>query len=617
MESQLVLTFIILGVATIFFMVGRIRSDLVALLSLLALLLSGVITTTEALAGFSNSVVIMIAGLFVVGGGILRTGLAKMAGNLLLRLAGKSEMKLLILLMSVVAILSAFMSNTGTVAVLLPVVISLALGMNKSPSQFLIPLAFASSLGGVLTLIGTPPNLIVSETLKQYGYERLSFFDFTPIGIVALLTGMLFLLTIGRQLLPKEKQVKSKRSHGSISAKELANYYELTDTIHRVRVRRGSPMKGKNLADLRLPGNYQLCVLKIERKSSEGNKIFPVTYQEMAGPNSTVREHDILYLQGPLQQLSRLLEDYLLDLQQEKDATSEYLISKQLGIAEVLLTPQSSLINETVESVNFREKYNLNILAINRKGEYLLKDMSKQKLRFGDALLVQGSWDEIELLARETDDVVVVGQPQEQASMAAANGKAPIAAFIMLGMLVMMTFEVVSAVTAVIIAAMLMVMTGCLRNMDDAYGRINWESVVLIAAMLPMATALEKTGGVQLLSENIVQMLGGYGPLAVMAGFYLLTTFFSQFISNTATAVLFSPIAVTAAISMGVSPYPMLLAVSIAASMAFATPVASPTNALVMTAGGYKFSDFVKVGVPLQAVIWFVMMFAIPFFFPF
>lgn len=616
MEQQLILTFIILMITTVLFMTSRIRSDLVAMLSLLALLLTGILTVNEALAGFSNSVVVMIAALFVVSGGIFRTGLATMAGKLLLKWSNNSEIKLLFLLMLIVGILSAFMSNTGTVAVLLPVVVSIAIGMKTSPAKFLIPLAFASSLGGVLTLIGTPPNLIVSQTLVDFGYERLSFFDFTPIGLVALGTGMLFLLIFGKYLLPKQNDNNRVARNTYATPNQLANYYELADKLYSVYVPKGSTLAKKKLSELKVPMNYQIYVLSIKRKS-EGNgpAFLPVTYQEIAGPGSVIEENDVLYLQGYQEQVKKFADDYGLIIEDTKEAKE--VISREQGIAEVLLTPQSSLINHTLLELHFREKYNVNILSIKRKGKIYLEDLSKEKLLFGDALLVQGAWSDIELLAKETMDVVVVGQPQEQASMAAANGRAPIAALIMLAMLIVMTLEIVPAVTAVVIAAVLMVITGCLRNMDDAYGRINWESVILIAAMLPMATALEKTGGVQLLSETIVEMLGPYGPIAIMAGFYLATSFFSQFISNTATTVLFAPIAVTSAISFGVSPYPFLLAVSVAASMAFATPVASPTNALVMAAGNYKFIDFVKVGLPLQMVLWMVMMFAIPFFFPF
>ncbi len=616
MDSQLLLTFVILLVTTLFFMVGKLRADLIAICSLLALVLTGIITTGEALAGFSNSIVIMIAGLFVVGGGIFRTGLASMAGNYLLRFAGSNETKLLLFLMLLVALLSAFMSNTGTVAVLMPVIISLALGMKKSPALFLIPLAFASSLGGVITLIGTPPNLIVSQILVDNGYARLGFFDFTGVGLVALFTGIAFLMTAGKRLLPTGNSKESHSRHKEPNPSELVNYFHISDQLYRVKVQPLSPMINKPLADLQLPRNYQVGIIHIERGYRD-NPLFTVAQQIAATSETVIKENDILYIQGDSEDVAVLKKDFLLRVYEEELVKPTKLITKDFGVAEVLLTPHSSFINQTIADLNFREKYNVNILGINRKGKYQLKNCAEQSLKFGDALLVQGKWLDLELLAKETEDVVVLGQTKEQASMAAANGKAPIAGAIMLVMLVMMTLEIVPAVTAVLIAAVLMVLTGCLRNMEDAYGKINWESVVLIGAMLPMATALEKTGGILFLSDYIIDTLGSYGPLALLGGFYFATMLFSQFISNTATAVLFAPIAITTAINVGASPYPFLIAVSVAASMAFATPVASPTNALVMTAGGYKFSDFVKVGVPLQLVIWLMMMLTIPYFFPF
>lgn len=616
MDTELILTFVILLATTIFFMIGKIRADLIAMCSLLTLVLTGIISTGEALAGFSNSIVIMIAGLFVVGGGIFRTGLASSAGKLLLKYAGYSEKKLLLILMLLVAVLSAFMSNTGTVAVLMPVVISLALGMKKSPALFLIPLAFSSSLGGVLTLIGTPPNLIVSQTLADNGYERLSFFDFTPVGIVALATGIIFLMTVGKNLLPQGDPKQQFRSEHEASPSELTDFFHISDQLYIVKVQPLSRIINKQLFELHLPKDYQIGIIKIERRTRD-KRILSGVQHISATSDTIIKENDLLFLQGSCENIEKFRKDYRLLFTKEYHANPNDLVSRDFGVAEILLTPNSSFINATITELGFREKYNLNILGINRRGKYQLKNWIEEKLKFGDALLVQGKWTDLERLAKETQDAVVLGQTKEQASMAAASGKAPVAGAIMLGMLAMMTLEIVPAVTAVLIAAVLMVITGCLRNSDDAYSRINWESVVLIAAMLPMATALENTGGVLYLSELIIGLLGLYGPLALMGGFYFTTMLFSQFISNTATAVLFAPIAITTAINIGSSPYPFLIAVSVSASMAFATPVASPTNALVMTAGGYKFSDFVKVGVPLQLVIWAVMMLTIPYFFPF
>lgn len=613
---QLTLTFIILGITVVLFMTNRIRADLVAILALLAFVLTGILTPIEALSGFSNSVVIMIAALFVIGAGILRTGLAQMAGTLLLRYSGDSEKRLFILLLIIVASVGAFMSNTGTVALMLPIVISIAISINSSPSKYLIPLSYMASFSGLLTLIASPPNLIISQMLVDNGYEKLGFFQITPIGIIGVVVGLIYLYTVRNSLLPKGKKASNSNQIQKLSTKQLAADYQLGGKLYLVKVPVGSEMIGKRLAQLKIPATHHLCILKISRKSTEGLKLLPMTYHEMAGPNSIIQPKDRLYVQGSAENVENFVETFGLSIEQETSEADE-LVSKQLGIAEVLLTPHSKLINETLRTINFREKYNLNILGINRQGEYVVKDMSKLKLRFGDALLVQGSWESIELLSRETSNVVVIGQPKEHASMAAASGKASIAGAIMILMVLLMVFEVFPAVISVLIGAALMILTGCVRNMDDAYGQINWESIILIGAMLPMATALENTGGMVLLSEGIIQLLGDLGPLGVLGGIFLLTMTFGQFISNTATAVLFAPIGLSAALSIGVSPYPFLIAVAVGASMAFSTPVASPTNALVMTAGCYQFKDFVKIGVPLQFIMLIVMMIAIPLLFPF
>ncbi|MDF2065183.1 SLC13 family permease [Bacillus sp. Cr_A10] len=612
---QLVITFSILTISIVLFISNRVRADLVALLALLAFVITGVLEPTEALAGFSNSVVIMIAGLFVVGAGLLSTGLANTAGNLLLRLSGKSEKKLFVLLLIITGSVGAFMSNTGTVALMLPIVISIAISINSSPSKYLIPLSYISSLSGLLTLIATPANLLISQVLVDNGYEKLGFFEITPVGIIAIIVGILYFVVARNIVLPNGKNKKAIKDEHKLSPKQLAIDYELGGNLHRLKVPDDSPMIGKQLAQLKIPAKYHLVILKIDRKSTEGIHILPITYQEMAGPTSIIQAKDILYIQGSFDSIEKLAEDYLLIIDAE-ESEADVLVTKQLGIAEVLLTPHSSLINETVGSIGFREKYNLNILGINRKGEYVLSNMAGVRLRFGDALLVQGAWEEIELLSRAMQDVVVVGQPKEHASTAAASGKAPIAGAIMLFMIVLMILEVFPAVISVLIGAVLMIITGCLRNMDDAYGKMNWESIVLIAAMLPMATALEKTGGMVILSKGIIDLLGGFGAMGVLAGIYFITMLFGQFISNTATAVLFAPIAMSAAITMDANPYTFLIAIAVSSSMAFATPVASPTNALVMTAGGYKFMNFVKAGIPLQIVMFIVMMIVIPIFFP-
>ncbi len=612
---EMVLTFAIVGITIVLFLTNKLRSDLVALLALLAFVIFGLLEPEEALAGFSNSVVIMIAGLFVIGAGIVRTGLAAMVGNQLLKWSGSNEKKLFVLILMITGLMGSFMSNTGTVALMLPIVIGIALKLNNSPTQYLIPLSYIGSLSGLMTLIATPANLIVSQVLAEAGFGRLAFFDITPVGLIAMTVGILYFVLFRKWVLPQESRKNQVNEGHKLSPKQLATDYSLGGNLHKLVVGSSSETVGRVLRDMQIPANYQLAVLKIERRTKSGFDILPMRFEEMAGPSSEIHADDLLFVQGSLENAERFAADHDLAFD-ESVSEGDELVSRQFGIAEVLLTPHSSFINESLESLKFREKYNVNALAINRKGDYVVKDMIHEKLRFGDAILVQGRWEDIELLEKAAMDVVVVGQPQEHAGAAVASGKAPIAGTILVGMILLMVLEVFTPVITVLLAAAAMVLTGSLRNMDDAYSKMNWESIILIAAMLPMATALEKSGGMELISSGIVASLGGFGAMGVLAGIYFMTMVFGQFISNTATAVLFAPIALVTAVSMDVNPVTFLIAIAVSSSMAFATPIASPTNALVMTAGGYKFSDFAKAGIPLQLIMFVVMMIVIPLLFP-
>lgn len=618
METEMLLTFIILIIATIFFIHGRIRSDLIALGSLISLTLTNIITPSEALAGFSNSVVVMIAGLFVVGAGIFNTGLADNIGKHLIKLGGENENRLFVIILLTVGIFSAFMSNTGTVAVLLPVVVSVALTINVSPAKFLMPLAFASSLGGVLTLIGTPPNLVVSQTLAENDYETLHFFQLTPIGIIALLSGTIFLMTIGKKLLPQTGEGLQEQTT-SLSPKQLAGIYKVYHSLHLVKVPKHSSIIGKSLDTLDLTTNLGITVVAIEKNNHERLLRLQNNQRLIPKAHTVIEANDVMLVFNAQKNVDQLIDRYELKLLDHttKDGKETHFLSSSFGITEILVAPQSTFINKTVRELHFRKRLKCTVLAIYRNGRYIQTDVAKERLRAGDALLIHGRWENIEWLAETSTDTVVVGRVSDQAILAAASGKAPMAGLIMLFMLIIMTLELLTPVITVMIAAFLMLITGCLRSTEEAYRKINWESVILIAAMLPMATALEKTGGVLFISNSLIHTLGNYGPYAVLAGFYVLTMTLSQFISNTATAVIFAPIAITTAISIGVSPYPFVISVAVAASMAFATPVASPTNALVMNAGGYTFKDYVKVGVPLQLFLGIIMVVMIPLLYPF
>ena len=621
----MITTLIILALSAVFFVNGKLRSDLVALCALVLLIVFNILTPEEALSGFSNPIVIMMVGLFVVGGAIFKTGLAKMISSKILRLAGKSELKLFILIMMVTAFIGAFVSNTGTVALMLPIVVSMAASANISPGRFLMPLAFASSMGGMATLIGTPPNLVVDEVLSNAGFTDLSFFSFTPIGVICVLIGLVVLIPLSKFFLVKKEDGKDTKTTTGHSPKELAKKYQLSDNLYRIQIRPGSRIGGKKLQELNITQAYNLSILEIRRQSSSQGRFLKTVDQSLAGPHTDLQENDILYVFGPFEKVNQFAKEQNLELtdthvsEYVEGAEVEKLSVREIGIAEVLLMPDSKLINKVVKDSGFRDKYSVNILGIQRKGEYILNDIKDIKMHAGDILLIQGTWDSIARMSQKQSQWVVLGQPLEEASKVTLDYKAPVAALIMVLMIAAMVFDFIPIppVAAVIIAGILMVLTGCFRNVEEAYKTINWESVVLIAAMLPMSLALEKTGASNLISEKLVSGLGDYGPLVLMTGIYFTTSLLTMFISNTATAVLVAPIALQSAIAINVSPYPFLLAVTVGASMCFASPFSTPPNALVMSAGKYTFMDYVKVGLPLQIVMGIVMVFILPLLFPF
>ena len=619
------LTIAILIISAVLFANGKIRSDIVALCALCALLVFQILTPAEALSGFSNSVVIMMVGLFVVGGAIFQTGLAKMISSRILKLAGKSELRLFLLVMLVTSGIGAFVSNTGTVALMLPIVVSLAASANMNASRLLMPLAFASSMGGMMTLIGTPPNLVIQETLVSGGYPELSFFSFFPVGLVTVIVGIIVLLPLSKWVLDKRGGKDGKNSQRGKSLNQLVKEYGLSDNLFRLKVLNTSLLKGKTIIELDVRRQYGLNILEVRRSDSSQHRFLKtVAPQQLASPSTQLQVDDVLYVRGKAEKVEQFVVAYQLEMQagyttEETKKGDKALDFYDIGIAEIVLMPSSKLINQTVKECGFRDKYNVNVLGIRRKNDYLLSDLGNQRVHSGDVLLVQGTWANIDRLSHEDTEWVVLGQPLAEAAKVTLDYKAPIAAAIMILMVCMMVFDFipVAPVTAVIIAGLLMVLTGCFRNVEAAYKTINWESIVLIAAMMPMSLALEKTGASEYISSSLVSGLGVYGPFALMAGIYFTTSLMTMFISNTATAVLLAPIAMNSAVQIGVDPTPFLFAVTVAASMCFASPFSTPPNALVMPAGQYTFMDYIKVGLPLQIIMGIVMVFVLPLLFPF
>ena len=617
-------TLIILVITVALFIWGRVRVDIVALTALAALLVLGILTPAEALAGFSSPIVMMMIGLFVVGGAIMQTGLAKLTGNKLMALSRGNETITFLLVMLVTSFIGAFVSNTGTVALMMPIIMSIAAGSGMQSSRFLMPLAFAGSLGGMLTLIGTPPNLVIDEVLTEGGYQPLAFFSFFPVGIIVIAIGIIVLMPLSKIFLSKKQSGKKKKQGKSLD--DLVDEYQLLDNLHRYIVPSRRPsaaldengeqmdIVGKTLKELSIQKKYGVSIIEIRNEKKSRLGLVKDVSQNMAKSSSTIQVHDTLYIIGEEEKMKRFASDY--GLRKMKDVKIDFY---DLGLTEIVVMPTSNFAGLRIGDANLRKRFGINVLGVKRGDEYITDNLIAAKLHVGDMLLVQGEWTNLAHLATDTSNWVVIDQPEKTADKVLLDYKAPVAAAIMLLMIAMMVFDFipVAPVTAVIIAGLLTVFAGCFRNVEAAYKTINWESIVLIAAMMPMSTALEKTGASALVSQGLVESLGSMGPTALLAGIYFTTSLMTMFISNTATAVLMAPIALVAARQVGVSPYSFLFAVTLGASMCFASPFSTPPNALVMKAGGYTFMDYVKVGLPLQIIIGVVMTFVLPLLFPY
>jgi di/tricarboxylate transporter len=516
---------------------------------------------------------------------------------------------------------------------MLPVVVGLAWERGIPPSRLLIPLAVASLLGGMLTLIGTPPNIVVSNHLAAMGREPFHFFTFTPVGLVMLVIGIAFMVLVGHRLLPERPPPGGEPALPTTSVTALTEAYGLAGTLFRTRVRPESPIAGRSIEELQIRRRYGVNVVGIRRARDRAGAVDPgstgrprlrpraplpglragATELRATPPSTRFHPGDEVYLQGLPRSVAGFVGAQGLDLLPDEDGEE---VPEGVGLVEVLLTPGSRLLGRTVEESGIREKYRVTVLSIRRMGEPLRDNMSTTTLRFGDTLLVKGAWDRIQLLQRERGDFVVTGIPSEMERAVRPFERAPVAVGILVVMMTLMAFNIVAPVLAVLAAATAMVVAGCVGG-EEAYRSINWQSVVLIAAVLPIATALETTGGMALIVDGMGGVLGRAGPLALLAILFILTSALSQVISNTATAVLLAPIAFQLAVNLGARPEPFLMAIAVAASTAFATPIASPVNTLVLGPGGYRFGDFFRIGIALQVLLLAATLLVVPLLFPF
>lgn len=610
MTGPAIVTLVVLAVAMALFASDRMRLDLVALLALLALVLGGILPADEALAGFAHPLVPMIAGLFVVGAALTDTGVADQVGTRLGVLAGAGEVRVLVVVMLATAALSAFMSSTGTVAILLPVVGTIAQARGIPPGRVFLPLAFGAHLGSLLTLIATPPNLVVAALLQQAGHAPFRFFSFFPAGAILLVLGVAFVALVGRRLLPGGAAAPPPGRAWTME--DFAREYGVAADLHTLRVPASSPLVGRTLAQANLRADHRVNVIGIASQGRDGPAARPVL------PTATFAAGDVLRVQGREEDVARVAAAFGLERLADRGALA---LPPDETLIEVVLPRCSRLVGRTLREVRFRDRYRATALAVRRgagaerpvPATPALRDVP---LRAGDMLLLKGRTRNLRNLRDERRDFVLVAEPDPRAGAFLDRPRARAAIAITGALLAVMAFGWLDNAIAVLAAAMALVLSGCVRP-ADAYRSIHWEIVVLVGAMLPVAAALERTGVTATAVGALEPHLAGLPPRLVLAALAAATSALGLVISNTATALLVAPVALRVAEQLQIAPAPLLMGVAFAASTAFSTPVASPVNALVVGPGGYRFADFVKVGLPLQLLLLAGTVLLVPIFFPF
>lgn len=779
MTLQIALVLTILIVAVVLFVTERLRVDVVALLVLVTLALTGLVTPIQAVSGFSSPAVITVWAVFILSGALSKTGIAGLIGHHVLRFAGYGQVRLLVVIMLTAGVMSAFMNNVGVAALMLPVVIDITRRTGHSPSKLLMPLAFGTLLGGLNTLIGTPPNILISEILDNNNLRPFELFDYTPVGMAVMLAGITFMALVGRHLLPDRDITKELTSPGQT---DLGKFYHLDEQLFSIRLPADSALAGKTLAESRLGSILGLNVIGIinngqtrlspnpDSRLQGGDKLLVAGQRDQltklkAQQYLTVEEDDLavdklasteiefaeltlapqspyvgqtlsqidfrrrfevnvlailhnshpkrtglqniplqaedtLLIQGLPSQIEalravpeflvsnvksaeiyRLHEQLLifrvpansafvgktlaqsrlgdafgltvlgiirdgtphmlphasmqlmagdalivkgsrddlltlqglqyLEIDQETSLELNDLESEEVSLTEVVLSPHTTLSGKSLRQLNFREKYGLNVLAIWREGQAHRTNLRDMSLRFGDALLLFGPRDKLMVLGSEPDFVVLTEEAQETPRLS----KAPLAVLVMVGVLLPVMLGWVPIYISAIVGVILMILTGCL-TMDEAYRYIEWKAVFLIAGMLPLGIAMQQSGAAHFLAEGMISVVGGFGPLAVVAGLFMLTALSAQVMPTPAVAVLLAPIALSTAGDLGMSPYALTMTVALSASASFLSPVAHPANILIMGPGGYRFTDYIKVGLPLVLVVLVVVLLVLPIFWP-
>lgn len=604
MTIELLTVLALLITAVAMFAVNKPRMDAVALIMLVALPLTGIITVSESLAGFSDANIVLIAALFVIGDGLVRTGVARSIGDWLAKKAGSSEVRLISMLMLVVCSLGAFMSSTAITAIFIPVVLRISQGTGYAPGRLMMPLSTAALISGMMTLIATAPNLVVSGELERHGLEGFHFFAFTPFGIPILIAGIGYMLFARRWLGSSDSQTQQR------SGPNLAKWveeYRLAEAEHRVLITAASPLVGRTIEQNRTTDDTGAKIIAIERGKT---LILPTNKTQLA-----VGDILLIDLRADASVVEELCARYAVD---RLPLTGGYFAdrSQEIGMAEVLLPATSELVGKSLVESHFHDEYDLRVIGLRRGRQAHLNDLKNEDLEVGDVLLVIGPWRAIRNLQSHGGDLVLYNVPVEIEEVLPAPGKAIPAVICLLLVVGLMVSGLVPNVLAALAGCLLMGALG-ITDLNSAYRSIDWKTLVLIVGMLPFSIALQRTGGVDLLADGLMAVIGGLGWRTVLACIFAITVILGMFISNTATAVLMAPVALALAKDFDASPYPFAMIVALAASSAFMTPVSSPVNTLVVTPGNYSFGDFVRIGVPFTVIVMLISILLVPILFPF
>ncbi len=609
MSTDLAIVLVLLASAIAMFAMNKPRMDAVALIMLTVLPLTGTISMGEALGGFSDPNIVLIAALFVIGDGLVRTGVARLIGDWLIAKAGSSETRLLVLLMLVVCGLGSLMSSTAVTAIFIPVALRIAQSTGTSPSKLLMPLSFAALISGMMTLVATAPNLVVNSELIRHGEKGFHFFSFTPFGVPILILGVLYML-VARRWLPTSTSDASDESRRRPSLADWIEEYKLAGREYRLRVSDQSPLVGKTLAELDLRTGYGANVVAIER----GRRLS----SELIGPSKKTELQA-----GDTLLIDLFASDRKIEVLEQKYALEPLPLSgayfndrsQEIGMAEVIIPATSELVGKTVIEAQFRSRTGLTVIGLRHGQAAHESGLQSVRLKVGDTLLTVGPWKQIERLQPDDAGVLILRLPIEIGQVLPVAGKAMQAVGCLALVVGLMISGVVPNVQAALLGCLLMGALGCI-DLTSAYRSIDWKTIVLIVGMLPFSIALQRTGGVDLMADALMGVIGGAGTHVVLASLFALTAMLGLFISNTATAVLMGPVALAIADELKASPYPFVMIVALAASTAFVTPVSSPVNTLVVTPGNYSFGDFVRIGAPFAVIVMVVSVLLVPWLLP-